>query len=159
MKITILAVGHLKESYWKAAVAEYTKRLGAYAKIQIIEVDDEKTPDQASAAEEELIRIREGERIIKKLPKEAKVIALALDGKDYDSEEFAAHLESLAVSGSSHLVFLIGGSLGLSPEVLSLANERISFSCFTFPHQLMRVILLEQLYRSFKIRRNEPYHK
>ena len=159
MKITILAVGHLKESYWKAAVAEYTKRLGAYAKIQIIEVDDEKTPDQASAAEEELIRIREGERIIKKLPKEAKVIALALDGKDYDSEEFAAHLESLAVSGSSHLVFLIGGSLGLSPEVLSLANERISFSRFTFPHQLMRVILLEQLYRSFKIRRNEPYHK
>ena len=159
MKITILAVGHLKESYWKAAVAEYTKRLGAYAKIQIIEVDDEKTPDQASAAEEELIRIKEGERIIKKLPKEAKVIALALDGKDYDSEEFAAHLESLAVSGSSHLVFLIGGSLGLSPEVLSLANERISFSRFTFPHQLMRVILLEQLYRSFKIRRNEPYHK
>ena len=159
MKITILAVGHLKESYWKAAVAEYTKRLGAYAKIQIIEMDDEKTPDQASAAEEELIRIKEGERIIKKLPKEAKVIALALDGKDYDSEEFAAHLESLAVSGSSHLVFLIGGSLGLSPEVLSLANERISFSRFTFPHQLMRVILLEQLYRSFKIRRNEPYHK
>ena len=159
MKITILAVGHLKESYWKAAVAEYTKRLGAYAKIQIIEVDDEKTPDQASAAEEELIRIREGERIIKKLPKEAKVIALALDGRDYDSEEFAAHLESLAVSGSSHLVFLIGGSLGLSPEVLSLANERVSFSRFTFPHQLMRVILLEQLYRSFKIRRNEPYHK
>ena len=88
-----------------------------------------------------------------------KVIALALDGKDYDSEEFAAHLESLAVSGSSHLVFLIGGSLGLSPEVLSLANERVSFSRFTFPHQLMRVILLEQLYRSFKIRRNEPYHK
>ena len=159
MKITILAVGHLKESYWKNAVAEYVKRLGAYAKMEIIEVDDEKTPDQASAAEEEKIREREGERLLKRLPGDARVIALAIDGKDYDSEEFAGHLEKLAVSGNAHLAFVIGGSLGLSRKVLARADEKVSFSRLTFPHQLMRVILLEQIYRSFRIRRGEPYHK
>ena len=159
MKVTILAIGHLKEDYWKKAIAEYAKRLSPYLKLEILEVDDEKTPDQASAAEEEQIKRKEGERLLKKLPKDACVIALAIDGRQFDSESLAAHLEKHMVAGDSHLAFLIGGSLGLSQEVLKAADEKISFSKLTFPHQMMRVILLEQVYRCMRILRGEPYHK
>ncbi len=159
MKITLIAVGKIKESFYRDAVAEYAKRLSSYCELSLIEVEDEPTREGASAAEEEAVRVKEGERILAKLPKGAYPIALAIDGKARDSLEFAAWAENLAVAGQSHLCFIIGGSLGLSAAVLSAAREKISFSKLTFPHQLMRVIFLEQLYRSFRIRRGEPYHK
>lgn len=159
MKITILTVGRLKEAYWKQAVAEYAKRLGAYTRLEIVEVEDEKTPEQAGPGMEEQIRDKEGERLLSKCPREGYVIALAIDGKQFDSVALSGHLEKLTVTGHSHLVFVIGGSLGLSRKLLQRADEKISFSALTFPHQMMRVILLEQIYRSFRIQKNEPYHK
>lgn len=159
MKITLITVGKIKESYWKQAIAEYSKRLSAYGKLSVIEVEDEKTPDQASETVEQMIKAKEGARILAKCPKDAYVIALAIDGKSYDSVGLARHLEQLTVKGNSHLVFVIGGSLGLSTEVLQRAEERLSFSALTFPHQMMRVILLEQIYRCFRIQKGEPYHK
>ena len=159
MKITVLCVGKIKENYFAEAVREYAKRLSRYAKLEIAEVEDEKTPDKASAAENEAIREKEGARLLTRLPEDAYVIALAIEGKAPDSVELSRKIEALSVAGKSHLCFIIGGSLGLSPKVLARADELLSFSRMTFPHQLMRVILLEQLYRSFRIMRGEPYHK
>ena len=159
MKITILAVGRLKEKYFLDAVGEYRKRLGRYAKIEITEVEDEAVPEHASAKEEERIKLREGERLFSRIPDGAYVIALAIDGQAPDSVELSKKISRLGLEGKSHLCFLIGGSLGLSGQILERADEKMSFSRLTFPHQLMRVILLEQLYRSFRIARGEPYHK
>ncbi|MBP5154933.1 MAG: 23S rRNA (pseudouridine(1915)-N(3))-methyltransferase RlmH [Lachnospiraceae bacterium] len=159
MTLTVLAVGKLKENYLREAVQEYLRRLSRYAKTEILEVEDEKTPEGASPAAEAQIKEREGRRLLARIPEGAYVIALAIDGPMPDSVELSRHLQELGVRGESRLVFVIGGSLGLSPEVLSRADERLSFSRLTFPHQLMRVILLEQIYRSFRIARGEPYHK
>lgn len=159
MRITIIAVGKIKEKYFTGAIEEYAKRLGRYCKLELIEVADEKTPDGASEATELQIKEKEGERILQKMPEGACVVALALDGKMLDSEELASQMERWNVGGISHVAFIIGGSLGLAPMVLKRADYRLSFSKMTFPHQLMRVILLEQIYRSFRIRNHEPYHK
>ena len=159
MKITILSVGKIKEKYWTQALAEYARRLGRYAKLELAEADDEPTPDRASDKEEEQIRQREGERLLARMPRDAYVIALAIEGKQQDSPAMARRIADLGLAGKSHLCFVIGGSLGLSREVMARADEAWSFSRLTFPHQLMRVILLEQIYRSFRIIRGEPYHK
>jgi len=159
MNITILCVGKIKEKFYEDAVSEYLKRLSRYASVKIVEVKDEKTPEDASPKEEALIKKAEGERLLQKLPEDAHVIALTIDGKSFSSPEMASAIENLQISGKSHIAFIIGGSLGLSEEVVARANEKWSFSKLTFPHQLMRVILLEQLYRSFRIIKHEPYHK
>lgn len=158
-RITIVAAGKIKEKYLRDAAAEYSKRLSRYCRLEIEEVEDEKTPDGASAAEEDQIRAKEGERLLRKIPADAYVIALAIDGREMSSEKMADWLDKLMIKGASHFVFVIGGSLGLSPEVLARSDEKLSFSKLTFPHQLARVILLEQIYRDFRIIRNEPYHK
>lgn len=159
MKITLITVGKIKEKYFTDAIAEYAKRLSRYCKLEIVEVADEKTPDGASESLENQIKEKEGERILSKVPDNAYVVALAIEGKQLDSEELADQMEKWNVNGVSHLVFIIGGSLGLTPKVLNRADFKLSFSKMTFPHQLMRVVLLEQIYRSFRIRNNEPYHK
>ncbi len=159
MKITVLCVGKIKEKYFTDAVKEYTKRLSRYCKPEIIEVADEKTPDRASEHEEELIRKKEGERLKKYIKEDSYVIALAIEGKQYSSEEFADKLHRLGLHGESHIIFLIGGSIGLWEELLQEADELLSFSKMTFPHQLMRVVLLEQVYRGYRIMNGEPYHK
>lgn len=159
MKITIICVGKLKEKYWTGAIVEYSKRLGRYCNLQIIELPDEKTPDNSSAAMDEIIKIKEGDRILKAIKDESYVIALAIEGQMMNSEELADKINNLGILGKSHISFIIGGSLGLSPEVLNRANYKLSFSKMTFPHQLMRVILMEQIYRSYRIIHNEPYHK
>ena len=159
MKITILAVGKIKEKYFTAAIQEYTKRLSRYCKLEIVEVADEKTPDQASEHEEDLIRAKEGERLRRYIKDGGYVIALAIDGSQTTSEGFADKLQKLCVSGRSHIIFVIGGSIGLDQKLLQEAEERLSFSQMTFPHQLMRVVLLEQIYRGFRIINGEPYHK
>lgn len=159
MKITCVAVGKIKEKYFTGAIAEYEKRLGRYCRLEILELPDEKTPDGAGEALERQIKQREGERILKALREDAYVIALDSKGNMPDSVELSRKLESLAVEGRSHIMFVVGGSLGLSEAVLERADERLSFSRMTFPHQLMRVILLEQIYRSYRIMKGEPYHK
>ena len=159
MKITLIAVGKIKERYFEDAIREYSKRLSRYCRLEIIQVADEKTPDGASEALEEQIKEKEGRRILDQIREGAYVIALAVEGKQLDSLELAARMERLAVEGKSQLVFLIGGSLGLSKEVMRRADFALSFSAMTFPHQLMRVILLEQIYRSFRIRAGDQYHK
>ena len=159
MTITVLAVGKIKESYFTDAIREYAKRLSRYCSLVLAEVDDEPTPEEASARQEAQIREKEGARLLAKIPSGAYVIALAIQGKELDSPALSRNLSQLTVNGHSHIVFLIGGSLGLSEQVLSRADEQMSFSRLTFPHQLMRVILLEQIYRSFRIARGEPYHK
>ena len=159
MKITILCVGKIKEKYFTGAIEEYSKRLSRYCKLEIIEVADEKTPDGASEALEEQIKKKEGERILKAIPEGAYVVALAIEGKQLSSEELASFVDKLGVGGTSHIVLIIGGSLGLSKEVLQRADYLLSFSKMTFPHQLMRVVLLEQIYRSYRIMMGEPYHK
>ena len=159
MKITLITVGKIKEKYFTDAISEYRKRLSRYCKMDIIEVPDEKTPDGASETLETQIKDKEGEKILAKIPDGAYVVALAIEGQMLDSEELADKMEKWNVSGISHVVFVIGGSLGLSAKVLNRADFKLSFSKMTFPHQLMRVILLEQIYRSFRIRNNEPYHK
>ena len=159
MKITVISVGKIKEKYFTGAIEEYAKRLSRYCKLDLIEVPDEKTPDGASEGLELQIKEKEGERILQKIPDGAFVVALAIDGKMLDSEELAGQMERWNVGGISHVVFLIGGSLGLAPTVLKRADYKLSFSKMTFPHQLMRVILLEQVYRSFRIRNHVPYHK
>ena len=159
MKISIITVGKIKEKYFTDAIAEYAKRLSRYCKLEIVEVADEKTPDNASEGLENQIKEKEGERILSKVPDNAYVVALAIDGKQLSSEELADKMEKWNVNGVSHLVFIIGGSLGLTQKVLNRADYSLSFSKMTFPHQLMRVILLEQIYRSFRIRNHEPYHK
>ena len=159
MKITVIGVGRLKEKYWQAAIDEYSKRLSKYVKLDIIEVPDEKAPENLSAAEEEIVKKNEGERILKNIKDGAYVIALAINGKMLGSEELSEFLNERMVRGAGHIVFVIGGSLGLSPEVLDRADYKLSFSKMTFPHQMMRVVLLEQFYRAVKIMKNEPYHK
>lgn len=159
MRISILCVGKIKESYFRDGIAEYMKRLSRYATTEIIEVQDEKTPDGASAAEEQQILMTEGERLNKHLSDDAYKIALCIDGKKMDSVTFSAKIEQIKTSGYSHIQFLIGGSLGLSEAVVKRADMRLSFSDMTFPHQLMRVVLLEQIYRAFRIANHEPYHK
>lgn len=159
MKISVLAVGKIKEKYFTAAIAEYSKRLGRYCKLEIIEVQDEKTPDKAPEAINTQIREKEGERLLSNIREDSYVIALAIQGKELSSEQLADKISGLALNGKSHIVFVIGGSLGLSDAVLKRADYQLSFSPMTFPHQLMRVILLEQVYRAFKINAGEPYHK
>ena len=159
MKITILAVGKIKEKYWNMAIQEYIKRLSRYCKLTIIEVADEKTPDGAGWALENQIKEKEGERILSQIREGAYVIALAIDGQMLDSVELSQKISKLGIDGISHIVFVIGGSLGLSSRVLKRADYKLSFSRMTFPHQLMRVILLEQIYRSYRIISGEPYHK
>ena len=159
MKITILTVGKIKEKYFTGAVQEYSKRLGRYCKLEIIEVADEKTPDHASGREKEQIRKKEGERLKKYIKDSAYVIALAIEGKQMSSEAFAGRLDRLGIEGKSHIIFIIGGSIGLDPDILKNADELLSFSQMTFPHQLMRVVLLEQIYRGYRIIHGEPYHK
>ena len=159
MKITMLAVGKIKEKYFTGAVEEYAKRLSRFCRLELVEVPDEKTPDGAGRAQELQIRIKEGERILQKLPGSSFVVALAIDGRMLDSVELSRQMERWNVNGISHITFVIGGSLGLSPQVLERADMKLSFSKMTFPHQLMRVILLEQVYRSYMIRSGAPYHK
>lgn len=159
MKITIITVGKIKEKYLKDAIAEYSKRLSKYCKLEIIEVADEKTPDNASEIVENNIRSKEAERILKHIKEDAFIITLEIDGKQLTSEEMAKKIENLGIQGNSHITFIIGGSIGLGTEVLAKSNYALSFSKMTFPHQLMRVILLEQIYRSYRIIHGEPYHK
>ncbi|MFP7473288.1 23S rRNA (pseudouridine(1915)-N(3))-methyltransferase RlmH [Niallia taxi] len=159
MNISIITVGKLKEKYLKQGIEEYTKRLSSYSKIEIIEVPDEKAPEVLSEAEMIQVKDKEGERILVKVPADAHVIALAIEGKQKSSEELAETLDKLATYGKSKVTFIIGGSLGLSSQVLKRADDKLSFSKMTFPHQLMRLILVEQVYRAFRINRGEPYHK
>ena len=159
MKITVITVGKIKEKYLKDASAEYSKRLSKYCKLEIIEVADEKTPDNASEVVEDSIRSKEAERILKYVKDDAYVITLESGGKQLSSEELADKIDKLGIQGTSHIIFIIGGSIGLGKEVLNKSNYALSCSKMTFPHQLMRVILLEQVYRSYRIISNEPYHK
>ncbi|BDZ81684.1 23S rRNA (pseudouridine(1915)-N(3))-methyltransferase RlmH [Claveliimonas bilis] len=159
MKITIISVGKIKEKYLKDAIAEYAKRLGKYCRLEIIEVADEKTPDQASETVEEGIRAKEAERILKNIKDDMYVITLEIQGKMLTSEELADKIETLGIQGKSSIAFVIGGSIGLGKAVLDRSDFALSFSRMTFPHQLMRVILLEQIYRGFRIINREPYHK
>lgn len=159
MHITVITVGRIKESYLSDGIREYAKRLTRYCKLDQVEVPDEKAPETLSEKEMEQIKDREGERILAKIKDTEYVIALAIEGRQQSSEELAATLSQLSVSGRSDLVFVIGGSLGLSGAVLKRADTKLSFSKMTFPHQLMKLILLEQVYRGFRIIKNEPYHK
>lgn len=159
MRITIVCVGKIKEKFYRDAIAEYEKRLSKYCKFEIIEVADDKTPDKASALEEEQIKEKEASRILSKIKDDAYVCTLEITGKRFSSEGFANWIEQAAISGKSSIVFVIGGSLGLHQSVLARSNQALSFSNMTFPHQLMRVILSEQVYRAFRIIHKEPYHK
>ena len=159
MKITVIAVGKIKEKFYTDAIAEYSKRLSRYCRLEVIQVADEKTPDGASEAQERQIKEKEGSRILAQIKDGAYVIALAVQGTMLSSEQLASKLNKLGVDGQSQIVLIIGGSLGLSDEVLKRADYHLSFSPMTFPHQLMRVILLEQIYRSYRIISREPYHK
>ncbi|KPB04497.1 23S rRNA (pseudouridine(1915)-N(3))-methyltransferase RlmH [Bacillus sp. CHD6a] len=159
MNISIITIGKLKEKYLKQGINEYLKRLSAYAKIDIVELPDEKAPEQLSDAEMEQVKNKEGERILGKISVDTHVIALAIEGKQRSSEELAKEMDKLATYGKSKVAFVIGGSLGLSGDVMKRANDTLSFSKMTFPHQLMKLILLEQVYRGFRINRGEPYHK
>lgn len=159
MNISIITVGKLKEKYLKQGIAEYTKRLSAYAKIDMIELADEKAPENLSENDMNIIKQKEGERILAKISPDTHVIALAIEGSMKSSEQLAAGLDHLATYGKSKVAFVIGGSLGLSSDVMKRSNETLSFSKMTFPHQLMRLILVEQIYRAFRINRGEPYHK
>ena len=159
MKITLVTVGKIKEKFFEDAIKEYSKRLSRYCKLEILQVADEKTPEGASEAVELQIKEKEGQRILSLIRDDAYVIALAIEGKMLDSEALAERIEKLGVSGISQLVFVIGGSLGLSAQVMKRADYALSFSRMTFPHQLMRVVLLEQIYRSYRIMNHQPYHK
>lgn len=159
MNIKIITVGKLKEKYLKMGIDEYTKRLGAYCKIELIEVPDEKAPEKLSEAEMLQVKEKEGERILAKIPENAYVFALAIEGKQRTSAEFSKEIEQLGIQGKSNLVFVIGGSLGLSQVVMKRSNTPISFGKMTLPHQLMRLVLVEQVYRGFRIMKGEPYHK
>jgi 23S rRNA (pseudouridine1915-N3)-methyltransferase len=159
VNISIVAVGKLKEKYLKAGIDEYAKRLSGYAKLDIIEIPDEKAPEVLSSTEMEQVKQKEGDKLLAKISPDTYVIALAIDGKMKSSEELADSLDKLAIYGKSKIAFVIGGSLGLSESVLNRSDEKLSFSRMTFPHQLMRLILLEQVYRAYRINRGEPYHK
>lgn len=159
MKITILCVGKIKEKFYREALDEYIKRLSRYCKLEIIEVTDEKTPDKASELEELQIKEKEAEKLLCKIKEDAYVISLEINGKQMDSVTFSKTIENLGIKGMSNLVFIIGGSLGLHKKISQRSDFKISFSEMTFPHQLMRVILCEQIYRAYRIIHGEPYHK
>lgn len=159
MKIDIIGVGKVKEKYINEGIKEYKKRLSRYTTLNIIEVDDEKAPENLSDKDQEIIKKKEGDRILSKISQGTYVIGLSIDGKGLSSEDLADKINTLMAERSSHITFIIGGSLGLSDEVIKRTHMKLSFSKMTFPHQLMRMILLEQIYRGFKIIRNEPYHK
>lgn len=159
MNIYIICVGKIKEKYLKDALAEYSKRLSRYCKLEVIEIPDEKTPDSASEKEEQQIKEKEGLAILKNIKDNMLVVTLDLKGKMLSSEEFSEYIHRSGIEGNSNIAFVIGGSLGLSKDVLNRGNFSISFSKMTFPHQLMRVILLEQIYRGYRIINGEPYHK
>lgn len=159
MTLRVCAVGKIKEKFFKEALSEYGKRLFKYCKLEMIEVADEKTMEGASSLEEQMVLDKEGKRLMEKIPERSFVIALAIKGKEWDSLELAKNMEKLFLEGKSDITFVIGGSLGLSEELYQRADLLLSFSRMTFPHQLMRVILLEQIYRSFRINSGEPYHK
>ncbi|MBU5594568.1 23S rRNA (pseudouridine(1915)-N(3))-methyltransferase RlmH [Amphibacillus sp. MSJ-3] len=159
MNITIISVGKLKEKYLKMGIDEYKKRLSTYTNLNLIEVQDEKAPENLSQAEMDLIKRKEGERILAKIPADTFVITLEIKGKQLSSEQLAKQLDQLATHGKSKIAFVIGGSLGLSEAVMKRSNLALSFSKMTLPHQLMRLVLLEQVYRAFRINRGEPYHK
>ncbi len=159
VNISIISVGKLKEKYLKQGISEYEKRLGAYANIQIIEVADEKAPDNMSDGDIRQVKNKEGERILAKIKQDTYVIALAIEGQSWSSEKLAKEMDKLATYGKSKIAFIIGGSVGLSDAVLQRADTHLSFSSMTFPHQLMRLILVEQIYRAFRINSGEPYHK
>ena len=159
MKITLVCVGKLKEKYLVAGIKEYQKRISGYTNIEIIEVTDERIPDKASLAQEVMVKVKEGRKILDKIKQDDYVILLDVGGKELDSIAFSKHLEQCMINGKSTIDFVIGGSLGHGEEVLQRADFRLSFSPMTFPHQLMRLILIEQIYRAFKIMKNETYHK
>ncbi len=159
MKITLITVGKIKEKYLKEAISEYKKRLGKYCRLEIIEVADEKMAEHAGGGADELVRAKEACRVIRYIRQDAFVITLEISGKQLSSEELAEKIEALGIQGKSHIIFIIGGSIGLGKEVLEKSDFALSFSRMTFPHQLMRVVLLEQIYRSFRIINREPYHK
>ena len=159
MNISVISVGKLKEKYLKLGIEEFSKRLSKYCKLDLIELEDEKCPENLSEKDMEIVKNKEGQRILSKIKNNSYVIALSIDGKNLSSEELADTISKLAVRGNSHITFIIGGSLGLSDEVLKRADYKLSFSKMTFPHQLMKLILLEQVYRAFRINNNEPYHK
>lgn len=159
MEIRILSVGKIKEKYLTAGIQEYAKRLSRYCKLTFCQVADEKTPDKASEVVNEQIKNIEGARLMKHIRDQDYVIALALDGKMLDSVELSKKLGQLGVEGKSSIAFVIGGSLGLSDQILKRADFKLSFSKMTFPHQLMQMILLEQIYRGYRILNHEPYHK
>ena len=159
MKITVLAVGKIKEKFYIDAVQEYAKRLSRYRKLEIIQVADEKTAENCTETEIDIIKKKEADRIFKYIPEQAYVVTLEILGKQLDSVEMADKINQLGIGGTSHIVFIIGGSLGLHQSVSDRSDFKLSFSKMTFPHQLMRVVLLEQIYRSYRIINNEPYHK
>ncbi len=159
MKIRIICVGKLKEKYLVDGIKEYTKRISGYTDIEVIEVADERIPDKASLAEEVIVKAKEGRKILDKIKQDDYVILLDVGGKQIDSVEFSKHIENCMIDGKSTIDFVIGGSLGHGEDIQERANFRLSFSPMTFPHQLMRLILVEQIYRAFKIMRNETYHK
>ncbi len=159
MKITLITVGKIKEKFFREAVGEYEKRLSRYCRLEIRETADEKTPEKASEVQREQILQKEGERVLKLIPEDAFTVTLEIEGKKLSSEAFAGEIERLGVNGTSHIVFVIGGSLGLHDSIKTRADLAVSFSDMTFPHQLMRVILLEQIYRACRIINGEPYHK
>lgn len=159
MNIQIVSVGKLKEKYLKLGIEEYTKRLGAYAKIELVEVADEKAPENLSDADMEIVKKKESDRILAKIGADTYVIALAIEGKMKTSEQFAGDIESLMTYGRSKIAFVIGGSLGLHEDVMKRSDEKLSFSKMTLPHQLMKLVLVEQIYRAFRIMKGEPYHK
>ena len=159
MKVKIIAVGKLKEKYLKDGIAEYGKRMSRFAKFEIVELADEKTPDNASAAQNQQIMEKEGERILAKISERDYVIVLAIEGKQLSSEAFSQIIADATLRGYSDIVFVIGGSLGLADKVKKRANLRLSFGLLTLPHQLMRLVLSEQIYRAFMIQQGSPYHK
>lgn len=159
LKITVLCVGKIKEKYFTLGIDEYAKRLSRYCKLEIIEVPDEKTPDNASDNEELQIKAKEGDKLLKHIKDNAYVIALAIEGKMLTSEELSGKMEQLGINGDSNVIFVIGGSLGLDKRILDRADYKLSFSKMTFPHQMMRMVLLEQIYRGYRIMKGEPYHK
>jgi len=159
VNIQIISVGKLKEKYLKMGIEEYTKRLGSYAKIDLVEVPDEKAPENLSDADMEIVKKKEGDRILSKIGADTHVIALAIEGKMKSSEQLSSDLESLMTYGRSKVAFVIGGSLGLHEDVMKRSDEKLSFSKMTLPHQLMKLVLVEQIYRAFRIMKGEPYHK
>ena len=159
MKIKVITVGKLKEKYLKDGIAEYSKRISRFAKLEMIELADEKTPDRASESENQKILEIEGQKILSKVGDRDFVIVLAIEGKTLSSEEFSKRLEEASIKGFSTLTFIIGGSLGLAQDVKNRANLSVSFGRLTLPHQLMRLVLVEQIYRAFTIQQGSPYHK